>query len=89
MTQRVTFWKRLIKQAHIAQVGRIKAAAKLPRQLLGQQWQQPLAINRPRRAALLKLHNVVAYLPAGLYLNDIHRAQRPAACIADELAQRA
>ncbi|WP_234026663.1 hypothetical protein [Melaminivora suipulveris] len=87
MTQRVTLWKRLIEQVHVAQVGSIKALAKLPRQLLGQQGRQALAIAGALLSALFELHDGAAHLPAGLHLDHVHRPQDATARLGNQLTQ--
>ena len=87
VTQRVTNWKCLIKQAHIAKVGRVEALAELYRQLFGQGRQQVLAILRSISPTLLKLDNVPANLPTGAYLNHIGRSQYLLACLLNQFSQ--
>jgi hypothetical protein len=87
VTQRVTNRKCLIKQAHIAQVGSVKALPELFGQGSGQSRQQSLAIFCPRSSPLFKFDNVPADLPASLYLNNVHGPQDLLARLLNQLAE--
>ena len=56
------------------------------RQRLPQLWQQPLPISRPRRPALLKLHNVPPNVPIGLRLNGSFPASTDSRSICTNLS---
>jgi hypothetical protein len=82
MTQCVTNWEGLVKEPHVPQIGSIEAAPELSRQRLGQDRQEPSAILSTGCAALLKLNNVTADLPAGV---DLDRIDSPKSLLASAL----
>jgi len=71
MTQCVTNWKGLVKQAHISEVRDVEPPPELRGKGRRQGLQQPNSILRPRRPALFELDDMPADLPAGLNLNCI------------------
>jgi hypothetical protein len=87
VTQCVTNWKGVVKQAHVTQVGRIKPPAKLAGEGLRQLGQQPFAVGSACLASLLKIHNVPPHLPTGLHLHHVHSTQRLLAALRNEAAQ--
>ncbi len=77
MTQCVTNWKSLIKEAHVPEVRDVKASPELSGERPSQGLQQLTPIFRPRQSTLLKLDDVATDLPAGLHLNGIDGSQSP------------
>ena len=89
MTQCVTIWKRLKKQAHVTQVGGIETLAEFNGQGLGQFGQQALTISGTRRAALFELDDMPPHFPASVYLDHIDGAQRALTRFTYQFAQAA
>jgi len=56
----------------VPQIGGIKPPPEFGRQGLPQLRQQALAIGRPLRTALLKLHDVLPDVPIGVHLHHIY-----------------
>ena len=85
-TQCVANWKQLIEDPHMAKVRNVESAPELLAEGARQKRQEPGAVHGPYGSPLLKLHDVAANLPAGLYLDDIDRPKR---LLARSLDQRA
>jgi hypothetical protein len=88
VTQRVTNREGPVEQPHMAQVRSVEATAELSRQPLGQPRQEPRSERGTLGTALLELDDVLADLPASVYLHCIHGSQRLLPTLLDQSAQR-
>ncbi len=74
-TQCVANWERHVERSHVSQIRNIESSAKFPAERFPQDWQQPSSVHSSRGAALFKLNDMPANLPAGLDLDSVDGPQ--------------